>query len=107
MATLREKMSDVLRELERRFASARDEERKKGPRARPLPPGVARAYADLELAPDATLEQARSAWKRLVLRYHPDKFAKDPKKLAVATRVTAKLTAAWDTVRGHLELKRP
>lgn len=100
MATLREKMTDVLRELERRFAAAREPTGR-----RPLPPGVARAYADLELSPDATLEQARAAWKRLVLRYHPDKFGADPKKLAVATRVTARLTAAWDTVRGHLELK--
>lgn len=112
MADLRERLSGVLRDLEQRLSRP---ERPGAPggagqvgRPRPsrrMTPGVARAFADLELPADATLEEARAAWRRLVGRYHPDRFSGDARKTAVATRVTAKLTAAWETVKGHLELQ--
>lgn len=111
MSDLRERLSGLLRGLEGRLsgaAPATSAPPGEGParETRRLSPGVARAYADLELPVTATLEEARSAWKRLVGRYHPDRFSGDAHKTAVATRVTAKLTAAWETVRGHLELQR-
>lgn len=102
VSTLRERLSRALRDLERRFAEGGEAPAR--PRRR-LPPGVARAYADLELTPEATLEEARAAWRKLVGKYHPDRFSGDAKRTAVATRVTAKLTAAWETVKAHLELE--
>lgn len=76
------------------------------PRARPqpggLPPEVARAYANLELVPPASLEEAKAAWRRLMAKYHPDRHQDDPRKLELATKVAARLTEAYRIVREHL-----
>jgi DnaJ-domain-containing protein 1 len=55
-----------------------------------------RWYATLELEQGADLQQVRRAYRRLMKKYHPDRFANDPEKLEVATAVTRKLTEAYN-----------
>lgn len=67
-----------------------------------LPPAVARAYANLELTPPATLDEAKTAWRKLMAKYHPDRHQGDDKKTELATKVAAQLTDAYRIVREHL-----
>ena len=77
-------------------------------KAGPAPPtgGAAdlqRAYANLELTAPSTLEEAKAAWRRLMLRFHPDHFQGDAAKAEKATQVAMRLTEAYRVVREHLE----
>lgn len=66
-------------------------------------PELQRAYANLELTPPVTAEQAKAAWRKLMARYHPDRHQADPQKAELATKVAARLTEAYRLVREHLE----
>jgi len=68
-----------------------------------ISPELRRAYANLELEPPSTLDEAKKAWRKLMTRYHPDRHQSDPKKTEVATQVAARLTDAYRQVREHLE----
>ena len=62
-----------------------------------------RWYRTLELEPGAPLEEIRRAYRTLVKRYHPDRYANDPAKYAAANEVVQRVTAAYDGLRAHLE----
>jgi DnaJ-domain-containing protein 1 len=61
-----------------------------------------RWYRTLELQPGAELKDVRKAYRRLLLQYHPDRFANDPERLKVATEVTRRLTEAYNGLTRHL-----
>lgn len=94
---------DVLRDAGARARGARPSSPPpSGARPGGLSPEVTRAYANLELTPPASLEEAKAAWRKLMARYHPDRHQEDPKKLELATKVAARLTDAYRVVREHL-----
>lgn len=55
-----------------------------------------RWYKTLELEPGADFEAIRKAYRSLVKKYHPDRFANDPEKYKAATEVARKITEAYD-----------
>ena len=55
-----------------------------------------RWYRTLELEPGADRQAIRTAYRRLLVQYHPDKFARDPDKYKAATEVTRNVTTAYD-----------
>ncbi len=57
-----------------------------------------RALATLGLPPDATLDEARRAWRERVRAHHPD-HARTPEEASEATARTAALNAAWSVLR--------
>jgi len=61
-----------------------------------------RWYKTLELQPGADLKTVRRSYRKLLLRYHPDKFASEPEKQKVATEVTRKLTEAYNGLSRYL-----
>lgn len=61
-----------------------------------------RWYRDLELEPGADATEVRKAYRRLLKKYHPDRFANDPEKLKAATEVTRKLTEAYNGLLRYL-----
>lgn len=61
-----------------------------------------RWYRTLEVEPGADLQTVRRAYRKLMLQYHPDRYANDPEKLSVATEVTRKLTEAYNGLSMHL-----
>jgi hypothetical protein len=63
---------------------------------------VGRWYRTLELEPGADLEQVRRAYRRLIRRYHPDRYVGDPEKYAAATQVATRVTEAYNGLRARL-----
>ena len=61
-----------------------------------------RWYKTLEVEPGADLKTVRRGYRKLLLQYHPDKFANDPKKQAAATEVTRRLTEAYNGLTRYL-----
>ena len=60
------------------------------------------AYAVLGLPPEATDEQVRQAWRKLMRENHPDGLAArgvPPDYVERATRKVAEINAAWDRIK--------
>jgi preprotein translocase subunit Sec63 len=60
---------------------------------------LTRAYATLELPPDASPREAVRQYKRLVKRWHPDRYATDPQRQAEASQRMREINAAFEVVR--------
>jgi DnaJ-domain-containing protein 1 len=76
-----------------------------GVRGEPLSDPAAdrkRWYRTLELQPGADLKEVRRAYRKMLLQYHPDRYANDPEKYKVATEVTRKLTEAYNGLQQTL-----
>lgn len=67
-----------------------------------LPPLGAGAnfYTDLGVKPESTKAEIKSAWKKLVRQYHPDRFMGDPEEMKIATEKLAIINAA-ETILGN------
>jgi DnaJ-domain-containing protein 1 len=72
------------------------------PRTAAAPDVVARWYVALELPIGSGLASVRSSYRRLLFRFHPDKFASDPEKQRMATELTRGLTTAYRGLTAHL-----
>ncbi len=64
-----------------------------------MPERIRHALGQLDLAPNATREEAKSAYHDLIQVWHPDKFAGRPKLLVRATQKTGQLNEAWSVLR--------
>lgn len=87
---------------ERAYENARN---RAGVRGEPLSDPAAdrrRWYRTLELEPGADLQKVRKAYRRLLVKYHPDRYATEPDKLKAATEVTRKLTEAYNGLQRYL-----
>ena len=62
-----------------------------------------RCYANLEIPYGSDLETAKTAWRRLMKRYHPDLHGQDPRKREIATELTRKLTVAYRRIESSFE----
>ncbi len=62
-----------------------------------------RWYRTLELSPGASYEEVRRAYRRLVAKYHPDRYASDPAKYEAATEVARKITEAHEGLKAELQ----
>jgi DnaJ-domain-containing protein 1 len=67
----------------------------------PVPEALRRDFANLGLEPSASLEQVRLAHRQLLSMYHPDRFAQDPEKQRLATRITQILNASFRRIRDY------
>jgi curved DNA-binding protein CbpA len=63
---------------------------------------LAKDYANLELAPGATAEQVKSAYKAMLRIYHPDRHAGDQEKQRIATEITSRLNRSYQRIMDHL-----
>lgn len=75
----------------------------KSPPRSPINPTLAEYYANLELPYGASREAVRAARRRLLSRYHPDRFANDPNKARLANDLVQRLNHAHDELLKHLE----
>ena len=79
-------------------------ERSSEPPPRPgTDPMLAGYYANLELPYGADREAVRSARRRLLSRYHPDRFMNEPDKARLANDLVQRLNHAHDELIKHLE----
>lgn len=70
--------------------------------AEPADPSLRRDYATLEVAFAAPLADVRKSYKRLLHKYHPDRFSGNAEKQTLANEVTQRLNEAFDSIeRAH------
>ena len=79
--------------------SSRDAESSSGPWPPPLQ--IRQALADLEVAVGASPEEIRSAYRRQLKLYHPDRFGHNAEQARRAVEVTHRLTVAYQTLRDY------
>jgi DnaJ-domain-containing protein 1 len=58
-------------------------------------------YATLEVSFGSPLQAVRTSYKRLLHKYHPDRFSGDAEKQALANEVTQRLNDAFDRIERH------
>lgn len=75
-----------------------------GPKAPPLAadPVLLRSYAQLGLPVGANLAAARSAWRRLVRKFHPDLHASEPELEKRSTERIKEINHAYEVLRKRL-----
>jgi DnaJ-domain-containing protein 1 len=73
--------------------------------ARPSGPdeSLRQDYANLEVAFGADMATVRASYKRLVLKYHPDRQAGDPELQKVALEITKKINQSFERIRAYHE----
>ncbi len=64
----------------------------------PLPTDVRQAFLDLEIEPGASIQEARKAYRRLLVQYHPDRHNADPDRYDTAVEITKRLTLAYQRI---------
>ena len=75
-----------------------------GTRGSRMPPETLRTdYANLEVPFGADIETVRRSYKRLMLRYHPDRHSGNPEKVRVATEITKKVNQSFERIRSFQE----
>ena len=90
------------RELDDYLRAGSEPPRGSGPGTRPAADeSVRRDYANLEVPFGADIEDVRRSYKSLVLRYHPDRFAADPEKQAIALEITKKINESFERIRAR------
>ena len=78
---------------------------------RPPRPGsdeakVADWYKTLDLRPGADLAEIKSAYRKLMRKYHPDLHGATPQKQKAATELSMRVTQAYNGLVEHLEKQR-
>lgn len=93
-----------------RGEDARKERRSRSSRQRPaastLNEDLRPDYATLEVPFGSDIEVVKRAYKTMILRYHPDKFAGNPDKQRIATEITQKVNQSFERIRTRLEAGR-
>lgn len=66
---------------------------------------IASAYRTLDLPEGADFAQVKSAYRKLMRRYHPDLHGQSPKKQKAATELSMQVTRAYELLERHLQGK--
>jgi DnaJ-domain-containing protein 1 len=62
-------------------------------------------YKTLEVSPGTPLAEVKISYKKLAIKYHPDKFANNPEKLKKATEMMKKLNMAYQNIKQYEKSK--
>jgi len=73
-----------------------DQKEKAAEKKKPVPEEIRRDFAELGLTPEATAEECKEAYKRLLKVHHPDRHANHQANMEKATAKTARVNAAYD-----------
>ncbi len=82
-------------------SSARSRARSRSPFAR-KDDKIARYYKILDLPYGADFDQVKSAYRKLIRKYHPDLHGGTPQKQKAATELTMRVTQAYNELEQHL-----
>ena len=63
-------------------------------------------YANLEVPYGSDLETVKESYRRLMRRYHPDRYANDSDMEELATELSQEITQAYHAVKSWLESGR-
>lgn len=67
---------------------------------------IAEYYKVLDLPEGADFAQVKTAYRRLMRKYHPDRHVGNPKKLKAATELSMRVTQAYNALEEHLKGKK-
>jgi len=71
-------------------------------RSSPESSQVTEWYRVLDLSPGADLAAIKSAYRKMMRKYHPDLFTGDPRKQKAANELSMRVTNAYNGLRQHL-----
>jgi DnaJ-domain-containing protein 1 len=78
-------------------------EERKQPVRENIPENIKEAFAELGLKPNATIEECKEAYKKLLKIHHPDRHAKHQGNMEKATDKTARVNAAFELLMKWLK----
>jgi hypothetical protein len=70
---------------------------------RPVDESLRQDYANLEVPFGSDIETVKQSYKRMMLKYHPDRFGREPEKQKIALEMTKKINASFERIRSHHE----
>ena len=82
------------------------EKEKTAERKRPVPEEIRRDFAELGLSPEASAEECKEAYKKLLKIHHPDRHANHEGNLKKATEKTARVNAAYDRLEAWFRIQK-
>ncbi len=97
---------EELDEFMRGGSAQSDRTRQRSRSSRPEPPrdeSLRQDYANLEVPFGADIDTVRRSYKRLMIKYHPDKYGKDPQQQKVALEITKKINESFERIRARQE----
>jgi DnaJ-class molecular chaperone len=68
-----------------------------------VPPEVAAAYRALEVPVGSSRAEVKTSYRRLMKKYHQDRFENDPDRRATAGEVSKRLNRAYERVTDYLD----
>ena len=74
--------------------------------SRPVPEGLKEDFAELGLAPTATMEECKEAYKKLLKIHHPDRHAGHPANMKKATEKAARVNSAYDRLEKWFKINQ-
>ena len=81
-----------------------DEKEKATEKKRPAPEEIRRDFAELGLTPEATAEECKEAYKKLLKIHHPDRHTNHEGNMKKATEKTARVNAAYDRLEAWFRI---
>ena len=84
-------------------AGQRDTKGRTKERTRPIPEKLKQDFVELGLSPEASVEECKEAYKKLLKIHHPDRHAKHEGNLKKATERTARVNEAYERIRIYLQ----
>ncbi|MFQ6617846.1 MAG: DnaJ domain-containing protein [Fidelibacterota bacterium] len=61
-------------------------------------PELARYYANLEIPYNSDLNTVKKAWKRMLMKYHPDIHCGDPERERIAQEIAKGINTAYEKI---------
>ena len=75
-------------------------------RRHPVPPELNADFAELGLSPNATENECKETYKKLLKTHHPDRHTGNPANLKKATEKSARINAAYDRLEKWFKLNK-
>ena len=102
----KEKREREERERREREAWERRARNGSGPSDETTYTAIVEAYRYLGLQPFAPFSEVRSAYKKLLFKYHPDRNNSTPEALKKATETTTRINTAYQIIETYEESKK-
>ncbi len=66
---------------------------------------IAKSYAKLKVPYGSDFKTVKRAWRKLMKKYHPDLYAKDPQKMKEYNDICQEITKAYEILEKYLTEK--